>query len=81
MTGITLVSSSMSHSPEDVPAILTDRKPSLLIGIEETAQADFKSEPYDPTTDKGKWKLGKDVAGMTDFVGGLIFIGALWKNI
>ena len=65
----------MSHSPEDVLAILADRKPSLLIGIEESAQVDFKSEPYDLTTNKGKWELGKDVAGMTNFAGGLIVVG------
>ena len=65
----------MSHSPEDVLAVLADRKPSLLIGIEESAQVDFKSEPYDLATDKGKWELGKDVAGMTNFAGGLIVIG------
>jgi hypothetical protein len=65
----------MSHSPESVLAVLADRKPSLLIGVEETAQIDFKSEPYDLTTDKGKWELGKDVAGMTNFAGGVIVIG------
>jgi len=67
-------------SPEDVLAALTQGKPSLLLGMEETARIDFKGEPYLLGTEKGKWELGKDVAGLANLSGGVLVIGVRTKK-
>jgi hypothetical protein len=61
--------------PEEVLAALAEEKPSRLIGTRESAQIDFKKQPYQLTTDKGKWELAKDVAGLANLTGGVLVIG------
>jgi hypothetical protein len=68
------------HSPEDVLAALAAGEPERLIGMAETPQVDFKREPYQLQTEKGKWELGKDVAGMSNHLVGVIVLGVGTKK-
>jgi hypothetical protein len=61
-------------SPEEVLAALASN-PKLLIGVPESAHVDFKKEPYLLNTDKGKWELAKDVAGIANLGEGILVVG------
>lgn len=61
--------------PEEVLTALKESDPERLIGTPETGQIDFKSQPYDLTTDKGKSELAKDVVGLANHLGGVLVIG------
>lgn len=61
--------------PEEILAALEEGKPRLLIGTAESSQIDFKNQPYQLGTDKGKWELAKDVAGLANFAGGILVVG------
>lgn len=61
--------------PEEILAALAEGKPRLLVGTAESSQIDFKIQPYSLDTDKGRWELAKDVAGLANFSGGVLVIG------
>jgi len=61
--------------PEDVLSALAEQRPDRLIDTYESAEIDFKSQPYQLDTDKGKWELSKDVAGLANLTGGVLVIG------
>jgi hypothetical protein len=77
---MTLESIAVSHSPEDVLAALDLGEPERLLGMEETPQIDFKREPYLLQTPKGKWELGKDVAGFSNYSYGVLVLGVGTKK-
>ncbi len=62
-------------TPDEIAECLEAEAESDLIGEPETAQLDFKSAPYQLTTDKGKWEPAKDVAAMANSGGGCLAIG------
>ncbi len=54
--------------------------PERLLGVEETPQIDFKREPYQLQTERGKWELGKDVAGFSNLSYGVLVLGVSTKK-
>lgn len=62
-------------SPDEVIAALADGKPTELIGTPESSQIDFKESAYQLDSDKGKWELAKDVAGLANLDGGVLVVG------
>lgn len=77
---MTLRSSPVPHSPDDVLAALTAKEPNRLLGIGESPQVDFKGAPYDLRSELGKWELGKDVAGMANHLPGVLVLGVRTKK-
>jgi hypothetical protein len=61
--------------PEEILTALAEGKPSRLVGTPESPQIDFKKQPYDLDSDRGKWELGKDIAGLANLAGGVLVIG------
>jgi hypothetical protein len=61
--------------PEEILAALAGGTPRQLLGTAESSQIDFKIQPYALNSDKGKWELAKDVAGLANFRGGILVVG------
>src|SRR6266516_7244118 len=46
-----------------------------IVGTPECDWVDFKAQPYDLNSDRGKWELAKDVAAFANARGGAIVVG------
>jgi len=55
--------------------LAADARWDTLIGKPESNHMDCKSEPYDLTTDSGRFELSKDVSAFANAAGGFILVG------
>ncbi len=58
-----------------IAALLDAGRETELLGVPESDQLDFKSQPYRLGGDKGRWELCKDVAALANIGGGDLVIG------
>lgn len=62
-------------TPDEIEALLDSGRESELIGVAESDSLDFKQQPHQLSTDRGKWEWAKDVAALANSGGGALVVG------